>query len=131
MSASLYGSDCYDYTKQALYESADVVFLGKLLLGGEDSEQYYTLKVDETFKGSTDSLVTITKSNSISMDKGQYWLVYANENQGDFLYIDACSGSKSFEWPISTQDYGFDAMAIVSQPDRSTATLLEHLMKPF
>lgn len=92
--------DCKSLSKAEEYKYSDLIFIGTVT--GEE-ERHYTVDVEEMFKGEVSTSITIHREQSPRMNKGEQWLIYALQ-RGDSIFIDPCSGSKSFTWPYGLHD---------------------------
>lgn len=105
----LLGSDCNILSKLELYNNADLVFTGYVI---ESSEHEYKIWVQEVFKGNlVDTIVGVSDQNHLHPKKGTTWLIYTSELDGGSIFIDPCSGSKSFESP-----YGYHDISVTPPP---------------
>jgi hypothetical protein len=102
LSRTVYGNDCSFLSKYELHNNSDVIFTGYVI---ESNNFEYKIWVQEVFKGSlTDTLVGIVDQNYLHPKKGTTWLVYASGLEDGEVFIDACSGSKSFQRPYGYHD---------------------------
>lgn len=105
------GNDCSKQSKYELYSNSDLVFIGYVI---ESNETIYKVLVEEIFKGSaSDTLVGIVDKNYDHPLKGSNWLFYISGFDNENIYIDLCSGSKSFEFP-----YGFHDISKLVPPSK-------------
>lgn len=87
--------------QKALYENADIVFIGKVI--EKDSDYGYRFSIVEMCKGDSHlSTVdgTSDKSCVVSPDKvGELWLVYGHFTDDGRMVMDECGISRSFDHP--------------------------------
>lgn len=102
---SSYANDCIKLSKSEIVNIADLIVLGQIL---EVNETDYKVKVLEVFKGnSSDTLVGLLNHNVNTPQPGSLWLLYAQSLAGNKIIADACSGSKSFDWPHGPHNIAF------------------------
>lgn len=125
---SSYANDCIKLSKSEIVNIADLIVLGQIL---EVNETDYKVKVLEVFKGNpSDTLVGLLNHNVNTPQPGSLWLLYAQSLADNKIIADACSGSKSFDWPHGPHDITFPAPPppdILDKP--SQMFILEQVIK--
>ena len=91
-----------------------MVFIGYIF---ESNDRNYKIYVDEIFKGyPPDTLIGVVDEDFIHPQKGTTWLFYINGFGDGNVYVNICSGSKSFEFP-----YGFHDVSRLVPPSKEFA----------
>lgn len=127
ISSLSFGIDCKKQSKIDVYRISDLVFTGTIV---EVSSNHFSILVGEKFKGQykKDTLQAVLQNNSIIPEKGEDWLIYA-EDLGEFIYVDDCLGSKNFNWPYGVQDISSPEQPPPFFRDESMMYLLENIWK--
>jgi hypothetical protein len=127
ISSLSFGIDCKKQSKIDIYRKSNLVFTGTIV---EVSSNHFSVLVGEKFKGKykKDTLIAVIQNNSIIPEKGEDWLIYA-EDLGELIYVDDCLGSKSFNWPYGIQDISSPEQPPPFFRDESMVYLLENIWK--
>lgn len=128
VSIKISASDCRRISKIEVYETADLVFLGQV---SEIDDSTFGINVFEYFKGSEEIqyLKGIRMDNSISPKEEDLWLFYAKQIGEGEVYIDFCSGSKSFQNPTGFHDVTFPSPPPPFLKDQSLLFLTENIVE--
>jgi hypothetical protein len=100
---SVNGTDCKTFSKEEIYNQADLVFLGKIIYV---SDTLASVEIIELFKGSAnDTILWLTSNGGIKPRLNSTWLIYGYKAvTKNTFYVGDCGGSKSFDAPRSIHD---------------------------
>lgn len=125
--------DCKTISKEDESTMAHSIIIGNVV-SVKDSEGFFTVNVDEVFKGEEPEILNISFKNACSIypQLGEKWLLYLVK-ENDELYASQCGWSRSYSWPFKSGGIGFpeppsinineDLLPILHRINKDLATL--------